>query len=153
MTTPIHCIACEDMPAAKNSPCSVCGSSAQSPADGGVAELVARLRLLASAVAEERWSEFSMRVPAEPSHDADLVLTRAAELLERLAPLSPIPVSERLPEAGHCDADGRCWLFSNVEAEWRLINTANPGVPHLKYCFSHWLPFNGLPLPGGEVAR
>jgi hypothetical protein len=61
-------------------------------------------------------------------------------------------VSERLPGEGDCDAEGRCWLFSKVESEWRLLNAANPGVPHLKYCFSHWLPAHAIPHPQvGEV--
>jgi hypothetical protein len=59
----------------------------------------------------------------------------------------PVAVSERLPGEEDCDADGRCWLFSKVESEWRLLNAANPGVPHLKYCFSHWLPAHAIPLP------
>jgi len=64
----------------------------------------------------------------------------------------PVAVSERLPGEGDCDAEGMCWLFSKVEIEWRLLNVANPGVPHLKYCFSHWLPAHAIPLPqAGEV--
>jgi hypothetical protein len=78
--------------------------------------------------------------------------------------LAPIPVSERLPEAGECDAEGRCWLLT-VEDEypqWRLhsIEGAQPGgamiwVPVdsspgvMVDCFytSHWLPASALPLP------
>jgi hypothetical protein len=64
----------------------------------------------------------------------------------------PVAVAKRLPAEGDCDAEGRCWLFSKVESEWRLLNVANPGVPHLKYCFSHWLPAHAIPLPhAGEV--
>jgi hypothetical protein len=62
--------------------------------------------------------------------------------------ITPIPVSERLPGAEDCDAEGRCWMHGKVEGDWRLISAANPGVPHLRYCFSHWLPFHALPLPG-----
>jgi hypothetical protein len=47
--------------------------------------LVGRLKELAHAVTKENWREFDMRVPAEPLRDADLVLTRAAELLQHLA--------------------------------------------------------------------
>ena len=57
----------------------------QPPVDGEVTELVGRLKELAHAVTKENWREFDMRVPAEPLRDADLVLTRAAELLQRLA--------------------------------------------------------------------
>jgi hypothetical protein len=79
----------------------------------------------------------------------------ATLLQQRSAPapaVVPVAVSERLPGKGDCDAEGMCWLFSKVESEWRLLNVANPGVPHLKYCFSHWLPAHAIPLPqAGEV--
>jgi len=47
-------------------------------------KLAARLRELSHAAADGRWSEFSMRVPAEPERDADLVLQTVANELERL---------------------------------------------------------------------
>jgi hypothetical protein len=59
----------------------------------------------------------------------------------------PIPVTERLPGAGDCDAEGRCWMRGKVEGDWRLVSATNPGVPNLKYCFTHWLPAHALPLP------
>ena len=83
-------------------------------------------------------------------------LAAAATLLQQPpapAPVAvPVPVSERLPGEGDCDAEGRCWLFSKVESEWRLLNVANPGVPHLKYCFSHWLPAHAIPLPQAPLS-
>jgi hypothetical protein len=68
--------------------------------------------------------------------------------------IEPVPIAERLPGPEDCDAEGRCWLCGKVEGDWRLINSANSGVPHLKYCFSHWLPAHAIPLPQageGEV--
>ena len=50
--------------------------------------LVGRLRELAAAVTQGRESvarEFTMRVPAEPERDADLVLSTAADMLDRLS--------------------------------------------------------------------
>ena len=41
-----------------------------------------RLRQLSIAVADQNWREFSMRVPAEPDHDADIVIMKAAMLIE-----------------------------------------------------------------------
>jgi hypothetical protein len=41
-------------------------------------ELAERLDVLAHAVTEARWSEFSMRIPVEPNRDADCVLSQAA---------------------------------------------------------------------------
>lgn len=56
----------------------------ETPQPEGVAveRVVMRLRELSQAVAEGRMGEFSMRVPAEPERDADLVLQSAAALLE-----------------------------------------------------------------------
>jgi hypothetical protein len=80
-------------------------------------------------------------------------LTLAAQLLgERRPAIEPVPVSERLPGPEDCDADGRCWMCGKVEGDWRLISTDNPGVPQLKYAFSHWLPRWALPVPGVEGA-
>ena len=59
----------------------------------------------------------------------------------------PVAVSERLPGPEDCDVQGRCWMFGNVEGDWRLISATNSGIPQLKYCFSHWLPANALPTP------
>jgi hypothetical protein len=66
--------------------------------------------------------------------------------------IEPVLVSERLPGPEDCDAKGRCWLCGNVEGDWRLLNPANTGVPQLKYCFSHWLPYWALPVPVVEGA-
>ena len=80
----------------------------------------------------------------------------------------PVPVSERVPEAEDCDAEGRCWLLTYEDdyPQWRLhsIQGAQPGgvkiwVPvattpgDLVDCFytSHWLPANAVPLPAVEV--
>lgn len=65
-----------------------------------------RLAVLARAVADNQWSEFTMRVPAEPDRDADLVLANAAIFLRDLANargnpsvLSDIPVLDALLNA------------------------------------------------------
>ena len=85
--------------------------------------------------------------------DEDELCLRARALLDQ-EPVSPpyklpqpVAVSERLPGPEDCDAEGRCWMFGNIEGDWRLISTINPGIPKLKYCFSHWLPANALPTP------
>jgi hypothetical protein len=64
--------------------------------------------------------------------------------------IEPVPVSERLPGPEDCDAEGRCWMCGKVKGDWRLISTDNPGVPQLKYAFSHWLPHWALPVHGVE---
>jgi hypothetical protein len=72
-------------------------STPQPPADGEVGVLVGRLKELAHATTKENWREFDMRLPAEPLRDADLVLTRAADLLERQLPFNALPTPT--PEA------------------------------------------------------
>lgn len=109
-----------------------------SPADGEVGELVEWLR--------DRAESTSL------AHTA-LRITRAADLLQRLSPPQPVPVSERLPRPADCDVEGRCWMLGKVERDWRLINPEKSGLPHLRYCFSHWLPFHALPLPELEVNK
>ena len=74
---------------------------------------------------------------------------RAADLLQHQHP-QPVAVSERLPGQEDCDEQGRCWMFGNIEGDWRLISATNSGLPKLKYCFSHWLPANALPNPEAQ---
>ncbi len=106
------------------------------PAAGEVGEFITQLK---------SYAEYGTPIRLIP-----FVVARAADLLSQRHP-TPVPVSERLPGSEDCDGEGRCWLFSKVEKEWRLLDVRNPGVPHLKYCFSHWLPATALPLPAGEV--
>ena len=64
------------------------------------AVMVARLKELSYATAEQQWREFSMRVPADTERDADLVLMRAAMFIERLCEALK-PLAEcHLPPAG-----------------------------------------------------
>jgi hypothetical protein len=64
----------------------------------------------------------------------------------------PIPVSERLPEAGGCDAEGRCWqeeLGTATEPPaWNLV----PCSRVIEAPSKRWLPAHALPLPK-EVDR
>jgi hypothetical protein len=92
----------------------------------------------------------SDEIEAEELGTIDLV-RRALARWGRPA-IEPVPVSERLPGPEDCDSEGRCWMCGKVEGDWRLISTDNPGVPQLKYAFSHWLPHWALPVPGVEGA-
>lgn len=76
-------------------------------------ELADRLDVLVHAVTEARWSEFSMRVPAEPSRDADLVLSQAAIELRAYAAILD---AERI-KAGE----------GAVPVAWRDPTNADPG--------------------------
>jgi hypothetical protein len=70
--------------------------------------------------------------------------------------ITPIPVSERLPEEGDCDAEGRCWLgyptftyslngeHDTTNPEWDLepLPSHKPDWSNL-----YWLPHWALPVP------
>jgi hypothetical protein len=72
----------------------------------------------------------------------------------------PISVSERLPEAGDCDAEGRCWWWhpshpeSGYQEGW-MLRPGDWGTGHYDsddcLAHTHWLPAHALPLPSGEV--
>jgi hypothetical protein len=60
--------------------------------------------------------------------------------------IAPIPVSERLPEADDCDAEGQCWWW-HPETDERVAC----------WCYSrgngterHWLNATALPLPPSD---
>jgi len=95
----------------------------------------------------------------------------AATLLQQLsAPdpaVVPIPVSERLPVEGDCDAEGRCWLltFEDDFPQWRLHSIEGyqpgkrmiwipvdkaPGIMVDAFYTSVWLPAHAIPLPQAE---
>jgi hypothetical protein len=150
----------------------------QPPADGEVAELVADMRHFLVGYGQMRGLDpeniYSIhRGHAMEAHITVSKLTRAAALLERMAagpavqsrePASvveqPIPVSERLPEAGDCDAEGRCWWWhpshpeSGYQEGW-MLRPGNWGTGHYDaddcLAHTHWLPAHALPLPGGKV--
>jgi Lar family restriction alleviation protein len=88
-------------------------------------------------------------------HVADYA--RAALARWGTAAPQPILVSERLPEAGDCDAEGMVWawriyksddddddgdFWMQVPAEW---------LPLWTRCWTHWLPAHALPLPTPEA--
>jgi hypothetical protein len=78
--------------------------------EGPHERLVGRLRELAHAVTQGREAvarEFTMRVPAEPERDADLVLSTAADEIERLrhALQVALPALENGAEALAMEAD------------------------------------------------
>jgi hypothetical protein len=59
--------------------------------------------------------------------------------------IQPVPVSERLPGAEDCDAEGRCWIFMpdiGTDPSWRLTDPRDIGPYH-----THSLPANALPTP------
>ena len=66
------------------------------------------------------------------------------EALPVLVPAAqPVAVSERLPGPKDCEA-GECWAWDEAAESWNRT--------HYALCnhFTHWLPFNALPLPQGN---
>jgi hypothetical protein len=65
--------------------------------------------------------------------------------------VEPIPVSERLPEAGDCDEQGRCWWGRPESDDWSSDWTLATPEAIAEFCEflspDVWLPFNALPLP------
>ena len=59
------------------------------PSSEEVLIIASRLRVIANAIADANYNELTMRIPAEPDRDADIVTMRAAALIERLAARVP----------------------------------------------------------------
>jgi len=107
------------------------GRTAPQLADGEVAELVAWLRMYGST-----GRQVLDQTPWTASQ-----LDRAADLLERLSPPQPVPVSERLP------GPELCWWYEPDEDDgyggsWTLLRIRGGTSTH-----THWLPAHALPLP------
>jgi hypothetical protein len=83
---------------------------------------------------------------AEETYDPfGVAISRLATQAARWgADLQPVAVSERMPAAEDCDAEGRCWFHSvgRVRKEWYLLRAA-----HATETATHWLPANALPTP------
>lgn len=93
-------------------------------------------------------SEMSSVEITEKLMDA-MAATVAALATPPPEPLRPIPVSERLPEAGDCDTDGSCWVHQPDESwpespEWKLMRNKYASTI---YRSTHWLPYNAIPIP------
>ena len=84
--------------------------------------------------------------PAATEYEPMLLALRAAAAMGRPA-ITPIPVSERLPGEGDCDAEGRCWLWVtegyDFLGRWVLVHRLNTRDGE----YTHWLPAHALPLP------
>jgi hypothetical protein len=93
-----------------------------------------------------KWLRSRAGIPASPDFPAVAAyLTRAADLLERLGPPQPIPVSERLPGPEDCDAEGRCWWYGEGGdmVGWTLDAE---GLSY--YRAKYWLPARTVLAPG-----
>lgn len=68
------------------------------------------------------------------------VVDLARAVLARYArpAIEPVPVAERLPGAGDCDANELCWWWCHHYESWQLDHAAH---------YRHWLPYHALPVP------
>lgn len=71
---------------------------------------------------------------------------RKARAVEAAARPQPVPVSERLPGPGDCDAEGFCWWWCSPAERWLRIGIPQPD--QASQVHTHWLPAHDLPLPG-----
>jgi len=86
-----------------------------------------------------------------PTDEICLALVRAILARWGRPAIKPVPVSERLPGPGDCDAEGRCWWWNP---------TMDPDCPNwwsfesTEYIETepYWLPHWALPVPGVEGA-
>jgi hypothetical protein len=84
---------------------------------------------------------------ADPVGFARAVLTRWGR-----PAIEPVPVAERLPGPGDCDAEWRCWVLRlrrvwdpHFTPTWALV--ANSEIRDTDY----WLPHHALPVPQQEA--
>ena len=63
----------------------------------------------------------------------------------------PVPVSERLPGEGDCDANGIFWAWDKGCLRWdaAFLDEAFPSDTDI----SHWLPHHALPVPQQEASK
>ena len=111
-------------------------SSSGDPADGEVAELANSLRHSGDAL-----RAYGLHGGADDCH-------RAADLLSRLSPPQPIPVSERLPGPDDRNSNGECWWLHPGDEEcgpfWILFEG------QYRTGYTHWLPAHALPVPADD---
>ncbi len=58
--------------------------------------------------------------------------------------IEPVPVAERLPGPGDCDAEGCCWVASEDCPAWHRVSR------HFD-AWHYWLPHHALPVPQQEA--
>lgn len=109
------------------------------------------------------WASLTQPEPVGPTdeelydlaaeYDGEPVQSMRAALARWSNPaLTPIPVSERLPGAEDCDAEGQVWA-------WRVYDPGDDdqgdfwGLIPIEWlgkwpAWTHWLPASDLPLPG-----
>jgi len=128
-------------------------------------ELAERLDILSNAAAARRWDEFSMRVPAEPSRDADLVMASAAVELRAYADI--LEFYEMFQEfqdelrayADILDAEGDggavAWMRPSDEGYDSSFRDARTvmACPEGSWAKDGWIPLFTHPARSGAVSN
>jgi hypothetical protein len=81
--------------------------------------------------------------------DDFLLVEQGLRERSRFAHPAQVPVGERLPGVGDCDAKGRCWCFSPVDGNGHQAGWTFRRLQANIYD-THWLPHWSLPLPGAQ---
>ena len=91
------------------------------------------------------WLRLTDNPPEEVINRARAVFARWGRLA-----IEPVPVSERLPGAEDCDAEGRCWCFNPVTSAGGIFWWSFEPLDYVEDA-THWLPHWALPVPQQEV--
>jgi hypothetical protein len=120
------------------------------PEDTADSDLIAKTRaaLLEPVVGPAAPSDADLEDLAEVCNDYTVqAIRRALELWGNCTTPTPIPVAERLPGEGDCDAQGRCWQEEEGTScdppAWTLVHR----VRIIERTRGRFLPFHALPLP------
>ena len=102
---------------------------------------------LSSVVEYDSSEGFSEAFPKEETFD-HRAYARAVLARWGTPTIQPVPVSERLPGADDCDAEGCCWAIGE-RGNWMDVhvigrNWSNP-------IYTHWLPRWALPVPANTT--
>ncbi|MFM2079670.1 MAG: hypothetical protein RLZZ219_352 [Cyanobacteriota bacterium] len=98
--------------------------------------------------------------PGNPDASADAGVAGADGAAEsaatRLPDVTPIPVSQRLPELHELDRQGRCWAYRSTTHEplgraWVLGTPVSLQLTRPWCSFTHWLPHWSLPIVEDEA--
>ena len=136
------CSGCEGTPVASNSPCAVCGRIALNQPEP-VAPTDEEIEEWADACPEAPLEEMDPEVHGWrrcfTAKEFSETIRAALDRWGRPTP-QPVVVSERLPSAADCDAEGNCWWFDpHADGAW-YVDTFQSN-------YTHWLSTNALPTP------
>ena len=93
------------------------------PVEPSNQKLADRLSALATAVTKRDWSEFTMRIPADPKRDADLVLSEAARRLRAIEAAPAPDDEEKIVQVSGFGVENT----SSTQCNYMLVGLTNTG--------------------------